>query len=173
MVFLFTEGYGVVLSVGSLRKITAALAETLAPWREACQVARVLQLHAFSSRGRFRPSLVVGRDGVMMPMRPCWEEASTATLSVYDRRGQRLGTVYLGQMPRVSQDENPGRQLNPFQDLCPTGSGFMSQISNFMSSAKRPSQTLWIQGSSACTSMNSRQGSMAWSSRTRIACCDK
>lgn len=99
------DRYGVAMSVGSLRKITAALAEMLTPWRESCQVTRVLDLlkRAFASKGRFRPSLVVGRDGVMMPMRPCWEEASTATLSVYDRRGQRLGTVYLGQMPQLGQ----------------------------------------------------------------------
>jgi hypothetical protein len=32
-----------------------------------------------------------------------YEEASTATVSVYDRRGRRLGTVYLGQMPEPKQ----------------------------------------------------------------------
>jgi hypothetical protein len=32
-----------------------------------------------------------------------YEEGSTATLSVYDRRGRRLGTVYLGQMPQAKQ----------------------------------------------------------------------
>jgi hypothetical protein len=36
-------------------------------------------------------------------MRPCWEEASTATLTVLDRRGRRLGTVYLGRMPELGQ----------------------------------------------------------------------
>jgi hypothetical protein len=45
----------------------------------------------------------VGRDGVMIPMRPFWEEASTATISVYDRSGRRLGTVYLGRMPEPGQ----------------------------------------------------------------------
>jgi len=47
--------------------------------------------------------MVVGRDGVIVPTRPCWEEAATATVTVYDRRGQRLGSVYLGRMPEAGQ----------------------------------------------------------------------
>jgi hypothetical protein len=40
----------------------------------------------------------------MVPMRAGgYEEASTATVSVYDRRRRRLGTVYLGQMPQAKQ----------------------------------------------------------------------
>lgn len=99
------ERFGVDLSVGSLRKVVAQLAEILAPLRHEAQVDYLVGLlqKAFASRGRFRPSLVAGRDGVMVPLRPCWEEASTATVSVYDRRGHRLGTVYLGRMPELGQ----------------------------------------------------------------------
>jgi hypothetical protein len=99
------ERYGVYWSVGSLRKVTAALAEALSPLRQDAQVARLLELlrQAFASRGKYRPTLVVGRDGVIVPTRPCWEEASTATVSVQDRRGRRLGTVYLGRMPELGQ----------------------------------------------------------------------
>ena len=32
-----------------------------------------------------------------------YQEASTATVSVYDRRRRRLGTIYLGQMPQAKQ----------------------------------------------------------------------
>ena len=40
----------------------------------------------------------------MVPMRgQGYQEASTATVSVYDRRRRRLGTVYLGQMPQAHQ----------------------------------------------------------------------
>src|SRR5207244_12957239 len=50
------------------------------------------------------PVLAVGRDGIMVPMRRGgYAEASTATVSVYDRRRRRLGTVYLGQMPQAKQ----------------------------------------------------------------------
>jgi hypothetical protein len=99
------ERYGVCWSVGSLRKVTAALAEALTPLTHEAQVGYLLDLlrKAYDSRGKFRPALVVGRDGVMIPMRPFWEEAATATLSVYDRGGCRLGTVYLGRMPEEGQ----------------------------------------------------------------------
>jgi hypothetical protein len=81
------------------------LAESLAPLRQEAQIARLLRLlrQAFASPGKNRPMLVAGRDGVMVQTRPCWEEAATATVSVYDRRGRRLGTVYLGQMPELGQ----------------------------------------------------------------------
>jgi hypothetical protein len=48
--------------------------------------------------------LAVGRDGIMISMRAGgYQEASTATVSVYDRRRRRLGTIYLGQMPEEKQ----------------------------------------------------------------------
>jgi hypothetical protein len=99
------ERYGVWWSVGSLRKVTASLAEALTPLTHEAQVGYLVDLlrKAYASRGKFRPALVVGRDGVMVPMRPFWEEAATATLSVYDRGGRRLGTVYLGRMPEPGQ----------------------------------------------------------------------
>jgi hypothetical protein len=99
------QRYGVSWSVKSLRKVTAALAESLAPLRQEAQVARLMELlrQAFASAGKNRPMLVAGRDGVMVQTRPCWEEASTATVSVYDRRRRRLGTVYLGRMPELGQ----------------------------------------------------------------------
>ena len=102
---VLAERYHVCLSVGTLRKVVAQWAEALAPLRHKAQVVRVLALlgEAFASQGRFRPALVAGRDGVMVPTRPCWEEASTATLSIYDRKGDRVGTVYLGRMPEFGQ----------------------------------------------------------------------
>jgi hypothetical protein len=78
----------------------------LAPHVPALQQARLVQWleQAEPSRGRHRPVLAVGRDGIMVPMRRGgYEEASTATVSVYDRRRRRLGTVYLGQMPQAKQ----------------------------------------------------------------------
>lgn len=105
------ERYGVAWSVKSLRKVTAALAESLAPLRQAAQVDRLVDLmrQAHATSGKYRPMLVLGRDGVMVQTRPCWEEASTATASVYDRRGRRLGTVYLGRMPELGQGTMSGQ----------------------------------------------------------------
>ena len=49
---------------------------------------------------------------MMLPIRDheCSGKAA-ATLSVYDRRGRRLGTVYLGRMPAESGQETLSRQL--------------------------------------------------------------
>jgi hypothetical protein len=77
-------------------------------FQAAAQEERLLQWldQAQRSRGQHRPVLAVGRDGIMVPMRgQGYQEASTATVSVYDRRGRRLGTVYLGQMPEPFQKE--------------------------------------------------------------------
>jgi hypothetical protein len=82
------------------------LRDGLASFREAAQAGRVLELltKAFASKGRQRPVLAVGRDGIQVPIRhDGYHEGATATLSVVDRRGRRLGTVYLGQMPESGQ----------------------------------------------------------------------
>jgi hypothetical protein len=89
-----------------LRTALAGFGQALAPFRADLQKARLLTwlAQAEQARGRQRPVLAVGRDGIMIPMRPGgYQEASTATLSVYDRRRRRLGTIYLGQMPEEKQ----------------------------------------------------------------------
>jgi len=52
-----------------------------------------------------RFTLAVGRDGLMLPIRGkgTYKEGATATVSVLNRLGQRLGTIYLGQMPEPGQ----------------------------------------------------------------------
>ena len=68
------------------------------------QVLRWLT-QAAESKGPRRCTISVGRDGVMIPMvkQSNYKEACTATLSVFDRCGKRLGTVYLAQMPEPHQ----------------------------------------------------------------------
>src|SRR5262249_38437182 len=93
--------YGLVWSNTRLRTALAGFRQALAPFRAELQKARLLTWlqQAERSRGRHRPVLAVGRDGVMIPMRASgYQEASTATVSIYDRQRRRLGTVYLGQM---------------------------------------------------------------------------
>src|SRR5262249_2798041 len=78
----------------------------MAPYRQGAQSDQVVRwLHqARASAGRFQPILAVGRDGVNVPLRHRkWKEGATATVSVLDRRGKRIGTVYLGQMPEAGQ----------------------------------------------------------------------
>jgi hypothetical protein len=103
---LLRQEHGVSWSVKSLRKVTASLRDGLASFREEAQLAKVLELleKAACSSGKHRPVLAVGRDGIHVPIRAeGYHEGATATLSVLDRRGKRLGTVYLGQMPESGQ----------------------------------------------------------------------
>jgi len=100
--------HDVAWSAATLRAVIAATWEGMAPQAQAAQVARVLAWmeQAHTSRGSRKPVLAVGRDGVFVPIRgdESYREAATATLSVYDRAGRRLGTVYLGQMPESGQE---------------------------------------------------------------------
>lgn len=106
--------HGVCWSVATLRKVIAGAATGMEPHHHDAAVAQVLALleQADQSRGNRKPVLAVGRDGLMLPIRgeACYREGATATISVHDRRGQRLGTVYLGRMPEPGQ-ETLSRQL--------------------------------------------------------------
>jgi hypothetical protein len=86
------------------------------PWREqvsgqrlAAQARQLLAWleQASASIGRHKPVLSVGRDGITLRLRLAlgshYEVASTGTISVLDRRGKRLGTVYLGYVPESHQ----------------------------------------------------------------------
>jgi hypothetical protein len=97
---------GVKWSNSRLRATLRGVRNLLLPLVPGLQKARLLAWleQAQHSRGRYRPVLAAGRDGIMVPMLPRgYHEASTATVSVYDRRRGRLGTVYLGQMPEEKQ----------------------------------------------------------------------
>ena len=103
------DDHGVAMGVGRLRALAAQVSGAMAASRESMQVARLLALlaEAESSRGRHRPVLSVGRDGITLGTRcrgGCvFEVSSTATVSVLDRRGKRLGTVYLAFAPEPGQ----------------------------------------------------------------------
>jgi hypothetical protein len=104
---LLKDAHGVSWSVASLRKVLAGVATGMDQHRHDAQVARLLRWleQADRSTGGRKPVLAVGRDGLMVPIRgqESYREAATATVSVYDRRGRRLGTVYLGRMPEPGQ----------------------------------------------------------------------
>ena len=103
---MLQRDHGVSWSCTSLRKVLGSLRTGMAPHREGAQVEQVLRWieQARASRGRFRPTLSVGRDGIFVPLRGgVAQEGATATVSVLDRRGKRVGTVYLGQMPESGQ----------------------------------------------------------------------
>jgi hypothetical protein len=101
------EDYGVLWSVEVLRKVTAAVSAGMAAHLHQAQKLQILEWlrQADGSKGRRAIVLAVGRDGIMLPIRDekTYKEGAVATIAVYDRRGRRLGTVYLGQMPEPYQ----------------------------------------------------------------------
>jgi hypothetical protein len=107
MLDLLQRDHHVCWSVQVLRTVAAAVSAGIAPCLRAAQQQRLLQwlAQAHKSRGRHRPTLSVGRDGIMLPIRdePTYKEGAVATISVLDRRGRRVGTIYLAQMPEAQQ----------------------------------------------------------------------
>jgi hypothetical protein len=109
VLLVLRQDNGVQWSHALLRKVSAEVAASVAQQRQAAQIKQLLGLlkEAFRSRGPHEPVLAVGRDGVMTPISgdKKYQEASVATVAVYDRNGRRLGTVYLGQMPEALQQQ--------------------------------------------------------------------
>jgi hypothetical protein len=103
------QAHGVDWGVKKLRQVIGCIAEEMAAERHEVQVQKLLQLleQAWSSKGRHKPVLSVGRDGISfgvpVPGGTMFEVASAGTVTVLDRRGQRLGTVYLAYTPESKQ----------------------------------------------------------------------
>ena len=101
--------HGIDWGVKKLRQVTDHVAEAMTVHRPEVQVAKLLELlgQASASTGRHRPVVSVGRDGITFGLRDRkgtpWEVASTGTISVLDRRGRRLGTIYLAFTPEAKQ----------------------------------------------------------------------
>jgi hypothetical protein len=104
---LLAAEHGLCWSNDRLRRVVREFRRLVVLFRAEVQVERLLKwlAEADRSRGRNRPVLAIGRDGVMVPMRNggSYQEASVGTAAVYDRAKKRLGTVYLGQMPESHQ----------------------------------------------------------------------
>lgn len=90
-----------------LRRVTATVSRGVAEHLHQAQKEQLLAWlrAADGSKGRRKITLAVGRDGIMLPIRneKTYKEGAVATVTVYDRRGRRLGTMYLGQMPEAYQ----------------------------------------------------------------------
>lgn len=103
------QEHGVAWGVKKLRQVTAAVSAALSPQRQTVQAEQLLAwlAQATASKGKHKPLLSVGRDGITLGVRiqggALWEVATTATVSVLDRRGKRLGTVYLAYTPQPGQ----------------------------------------------------------------------
>lgn len=101
------EQHGVVWGVKKLRAVAENVSAGMERFRRQYQVQQVVGWlqQASASAGQHRPALALGRDGITLCTSPhsFFEVATTATLSVYDRKGNRLGTVYLAYPPELGQ----------------------------------------------------------------------
>jgi hypothetical protein len=104
---LLHEDNGLKWSHDLLRKVGASVDGILSPERQTVQAEQLIDWlrQAYRGRGKFDPVLAVGRDGIMVPIcgRGNCQEVSVGTLCVYDRKGRRMGTIYLAQMPEPLQ----------------------------------------------------------------------
>jgi hypothetical protein len=120
---MLREENGVRWSHALLRETAAAVAKHIGGHRQAAQAKQVIGWLRQAQRGRgpFEPVLAVGRDGIMVPIQGGgFQEAAIATVAVYDRKGDRLGTVYLACMPEELQ-ETLTRQLTALLEAILSG----------------------------------------------------
>ncbi len=101
------EQCGVSMGVKRLRNCIEYLAEAMEPLRQSYQVDALLEVlgQVQRSGGNRKPVLSVGRDGITLRSHKhgFFEVATAATISVYDRAGKRLRTIYLAYPPEPGQ----------------------------------------------------------------------
>ena len=99
--------FGVSMSVERLRRLATGVSEAMERFRQQYQVRKLLDLlsQAQRSRGRYKPVFSVGRDGISMPLHHGggFQQGAVGTIAVYDRRGNRLGTIYVAFTPESEQ----------------------------------------------------------------------
>jgi hypothetical protein len=104
---LLREQCDVKIGVKRLRRCLEVFSAPMAELRQTCQVDALLEAltQADQSSGNRKPVLSVGRDGITLReyRDRCFEVATAATVSVYDRAGKRLETIYLAWPPELGQ----------------------------------------------------------------------
>jgi hypothetical protein len=135
---------GVAWSVATLRAVIATTWEGMAPHLHAAHVAQVLAWlkQADVSRGSRKPVLAAGRDGVFVPIQGegSYREAATATLSVSDRAGRRLGTVDLGRMPEPGQGALSEQLTRLITDVLTGWSGPLPRLAYVTDAGHHPTE---------------------------------
>jgi hypothetical protein len=121
---MLAHDHGVQWSCTTLRKLLGSLSAGMGGHRQPAPVDQVIHglQQARASKGRLQPPLAVGREGVNVPRRHgAWHEGATATVSVMDRRGTRVGPVSLGQRPEAGQPTLTRQWTAWLQDILPPG----------------------------------------------------
>ena len=126
------QDHGVNWGTKKLRDFTRIQADRMDSFRHAMQVARVLELleEARNSKGKNKPVLAVGRDGITLGTQPYgfWEVATAGTITVFDRRGKRLGTVYLGYTPELGQGTMTAQLTRLIEDILEQWTGPLPRL---------------------------------------------
>jgi hypothetical protein len=103
------QDHDVDWGVKKLREVIERVAVAMTAERHEVQVEQLRHWleRAYSSKGQHKPVLSLGRDGICLgvPVRggTIFEVASAGTVTVLNRRGKRVGTVYLACMPEAKQ----------------------------------------------------------------------
>lgn len=141
---LLQREFHVSWSVTTLRRVVAAVREGLKPHVPTAQVQQLLAWlqQATDSRGRHKPVLVVGRDGIFLPIRGAdtYKEGAVGTVSVLDRRGRRLGTVYLGTMPEAGQGTLSGELTRLVHDVLSRWEGPLPRLAYVTDAGHHPTE---------------------------------
>ena len=99
-----------------------ALAQATFLKERSFQVAKLLDLLDQANRGSGsrKPVLSVGRDGITLReyRHRLYEVASCATVTVIDRTGKRLGTMYLARVPEHGQGRMSDQLTALIEALC-------------------------------------------------------
>jgi hypothetical protein len=129
------QDHGVGWGVKKLRQVTGAVAQALTEQRHETQVNQLLAWleQASAARGKHKPVLSVGRDGITLGVRcrggSVFEVATTATVTVLDRRGRRRGTVYLAYTPEFGQQTMSRQLTRLLRDVLERWQGCLPRLS--------------------------------------------
>ena len=126
------EEHQVSMGVKRLRQLIDKLSEGMAEFRESNQADALLVAleQANNSSGSRKPVLAVGRDGITLReyRQRCFEVATAGTVSVYDRAGKRLTTIYLAWPPQLGQAMMDGMLTDLLKAVLRQWQGPMPQL---------------------------------------------
>ncbi len=136
--------HGVFWGAQRLRDVTQEISAAFAELTQEAQVQRLLELleKAGKSPGPRRPVLSVGRDGVTLREYRFrfFEHASVATVTVYDRAGGRLGTVYLAFAPEPGQQQMTERLTVLLQEVLRLWQGPLPRLTHVTDAGENETQ---------------------------------
>jgi hypothetical protein len=147
----------------------------VAEYLHQAQKAQLLEWlqKADGTKGRHKIVLAVGRDGIMLPIRgeKTYKEGSVATVTVYDRRGRRLGTVYLGQMPEAYQATLSGQLTRLLTEVLQEWKGHWPRLVYVTDAGYHPTEYFDTCEAAGGSAMSGRHlnGPASWTSITLVS----